>query len=109
VDIPQECMLINIFFFFYSLRFSLGFYSFLFAHPILIVKNSHWFKNENNKSDDLTDNELLNDINRTQSSSSLQVLKHQLGILSKLYRNELQVRQAGGIQSSGKEENLNSV
>jgi hypothetical protein len=72
---------------------SLGFYSFLFAHPILIVKNTHWF-NEKKSSDSLTDNDLLNDINRTQSSSSLQVLKHQLGILSKLYRNELQVRQS---------------
>ncbi len=79
---------------------SLGFYSFLFAHPILIVKNNHWF-NEKQSSDLLTDSELLNDINRTQSSSSLQVLKHQLGILSKLYRNELQVR-----QSVTKEDNI---
>jgi hypothetical protein len=83
VDIPQE-----------------WFYSFLFAHPILIVKNTHWF-NEKKSSDSLTDSELLNDINRTQSSSSLQVLKHQLGILSKLYRNELQVR-----QSVTKEDNI---
>ncbi len=85
---------------------SLGFYSFLFAHPILIVKNPQWF-NEKKNSDSLTDNDLLNDINRTQSSSSLQVLKHQLGILSKLYRNELQVRQSG--VNINKEENLNSV
>jgi len=84
----------------------LGFYSFLFAHPILIVKNPQWF-NEKKNSDSLTDNDLLNDINRTQSSSSLQVLKHQLGILSKLYRNELQVRQSG--VNINKEENLNSV
>jgi hypothetical protein len=73
VDIPQE-----------------WFYSFLFAHPILIVKNTHWF----NEKKSLTDPDLLNDINRTQSSSSLQVLKHQLNILSKLYRNELQIRQS---------------
>jgi len=52
-------------------------------------------------SDSLTDNDLLNDIKSTQSSSSLKVLKHQLGILSKLYRNELQVR-----QSVNKEENI---
>ncbi|CAF0937841.1 unnamed protein product [Rotaria sordida] len=77
VDVPQE-----------------WFYSFLFAHPILIVKNPHWFDEKKN-SDSLIDNDLLNDINRTQSSSSLHVLKHQLSILSKLYHNELQVRQAG--------------
>ncbi|CAF3025035.1 unnamed protein product [Rotaria sp. Silwood2] len=77
VDIPQE-----------------WFYSFLFAHPILIVKNPHWFDEKKN-SDSLIDNELVHDINRTQSSSSLHVLKHQLSILSKLYHNELQVRQAG--------------
>jgi len=83
VDLPQE-----------------WFYTFLFAHPILIVKNAHWF-NDKKSSDSLNDNDLLNDINRTQSSSSLQVLKHQLGILSKLYRNELQVR-----PSVNKEENV---
>ncbi|CAM4802181.1 unnamed protein product [Rotaria magnacalcarata] len=77
VDIPQE-----------------WFYSFLFAHPILIVKNPHWFDYKKS-SDSLIDNDLLNDVNRTQSSSSLQVLKHQLLILSKLYHNELQVRQPG--------------
>ncbi|CAF0924621.1 unnamed protein product [Adineta steineri] len=66
------------------------FYSFLFAHPILIVKNPQWFNDKKN-SDSLTDNDLLNNVNRTQSSSSLQVLKHQLGVLSKLYRNELQI------------------
>jgi len=90
----------------YFILLSLGFYSFLFAHPILIVKNPQWF-NEKKNSDSLTDNDLLNDINRTQSSSSLQVLKHQLGILSKLYRNELQVRQSG--VNINKEENLNYV
>ena len=66
----------------------------MFAHPILIVKNPHWF-DDKKTSDSLIDNDLLNDVNRTQSSSSLQVLKHQLLILSKLYHNELQVRQPG--------------
>jgi hypothetical protein len=79
--------------FVHILYLSIGFYSFLFAHPILIVKNTHWF-NEKKSSDSLTDTDFLNDVNRIQSSSSLQVLKHQLGILSKLYRNELQIRQS---------------
>jgi hypothetical protein len=95
--------------------FFVGFYTFLFAHPILIVKNPHWFNDKTN-STSLTDNDLLNDVNRTQSSSSLAVLKHQLVVLSKLYRNELQIRPAGVKQNSighekneNKEENLNSV
>ena len=75
-----------------SLSLSSGFYGFLFAHPILLVKNSHWF-NEKKSSDSLTDADFLNDINRTQAVGSLKVLKHQLAILSKLYRKELQFRQ----------------
>lgn len=57
------------------------------------MKNSHWF-NDKKSSDSLTDAEFLNDVNRTQSASSLQVLKRQLSILSKLYRKELQIRQS---------------
>ena len=72
-----------------------GFYLFLFAHPILIVKNPHWFTET--KSSDLS---IDNDMNRMQSSNSLQVLKYQLSILSKLYRNELQVRQPSANTSS---------
>ncbi|CAF0804073.1 unnamed protein product [Adineta ricciae] len=70
-DIPQE-----------------WFYSFLFAHPILIVKNPQWFNDKKFDSLDNTDTS-------NQSSNSIQVLKRQLHILSKLYRNELQVRQVG--------------
>ena len=87
VDIPQECKLndhvrpIHI-------SLSLGFYTFLFSHPSLIMKNPQWFT-EKNSSDTLNDNDLLHDV---QSSSSLAVLKHQLVVLSKLYRNELQPR-----------------
>ena len=65
--------------------FYLGFYTFLFSHPSLIMKNPQWFTEKNT----LNDNDLLNDV---QSSSSLAVLKHQLVVLSKLYRNELQSR-----------------
>lgn len=101
VDIPQECK--------HSISFRplsfieilpLGFYSFLFAHPILIVKNTHWF-NDKKSSNTLTDPDFINDITRTQSAGSLQVLKHQLAILSKLYRKELQIR-----QSNSKEETV---
>jgi hypothetical protein len=52
------------------------------------MKNPQWFTEKNN-SDTFNDNDLLNDV---QSSSSLAVLKHQLVVLSKLYRNELQAR-----------------
>jgi len=74
--------------------------------------------NDKTNSDSLTDNDLLNDISRTQSASSLAVLKHQLVVLSKLYRNELEVRQSGiniikqksfVDHMENKEENLNSV
>lgn len=77
VDIPQE-----------------WFYTFLFSHPSLIVKNPQWFA-EKHASDTLNDNDLLNDV---QSSSSLAVLKHQLVVLSKLYRNELQIRQSAPVK-----------
>jgi len=77
VDIPQE-----------------WFYTFLFSHPSLIIKNPQWFTEKNN-SDTLNDNDLLNDV---QSSSSLAVLKHQLVVLSKLYRNELQARQSAPVK-----------
>lgn len=49
------------------------------------MKNPQWFAEKNT----LSDSDLLGDV---QSSSSLAVLKHQLVVLSKLYRNELQVR-----------------
>jgi hypothetical protein len=49
------------------------------------MKNPQWFTEKNT----LNDNDLLNDV---QLSSSLAVLKHQLVVLSKLYRNELQSR-----------------
>ncbi|UJR37681.1 hypothetical protein I4U23_030376 [Adineta vaga] len=71
VDIPQE-----------------WFYTFLFSHPSLVMKNPQWFSDKNS-SDTLNETDLLNNV---QSSSSLAVLKHQLVVLSKLYRNELQVR-----------------
>ncbi|CAF0744716.1 unnamed protein product [Rotaria sordida] len=77
VDIPQE-----------------WFYTFLFTHPSLIIKNPQWFTEKNN-TDTLNDNDLLNDV---QSSSSLAVLKHQLVVLSKLYRNELQARQSAPVK-----------
>ncbi|CAF1185720.1 unnamed protein product [Adineta ricciae] len=72
VDIPQE-----------------WFYTFLFSHPSIIMKNPQWFADKNSSSDNLNDADLLNNV---QSSSSLAVLKHQLVVLSKLYRNELQAR-----------------
>lgn len=52
------------------------------------MKNPQWF---NEKSDALTfsDGDLLKDL---QTSNSLAVLKHQLFVLSKMYRNELQSR-----------------
>ncbi|CAF4108052.1 unnamed protein product, partial [Rotaria sp. Silwood1] len=50
------------------------FYTFLFSHPSLIIKNPQWFTEKTN-TDTLNDNDLLNDV---QSSSSLAVLKHQL-------------------------------
>jgi hypothetical protein len=71
-----------------SFSFS-GFYTFLFSHPSLITKNPQWFK------DTLNDTDLLNDV---QSSSSLAVLKHQLVVLSKLYRNELQSRESAPVK-----------
>ncbi|CAF1347847.1 unnamed protein product [Adineta steineri] len=74
VDIPQE-----------------WFYTFLFSHPSLITKNPQWFTEKNT----LNDNDLLNDV---QSSSSLAVLKHQLVVLSKLYRNELQTRESAPVK-----------
>ncbi|CAF0782418.1 unnamed protein product [Rotaria sp. Silwood1] len=77
VDIPQE-----------------WFYTFLFSHPSLIIKNPQWFTEKTN-TDTLNDNDLLNDV---QSSSSLAVLKHQLVVLSKLYRNELQARQSAPVK-----------
>ncbi|CAF2533376.1 unnamed protein product [Rotaria sp. Silwood2] len=77
VDIPQE-----------------WFYTFLFTHPSLIIKNPQWFTEKNNM-DTLNDNDLINDV---QSSSSLAVLKHQLVVLSKLYRNELQARQSAPVK-----------
>jgi hypothetical protein len=58
------------------------------------MKNPQWFTEKNN-SDTLNDNDLLNDV---QSSSSLAVLKHQLVVLSKLYRNELQPRQSAPVK-----------
>ncbi|CAF5195656.1 unnamed protein product [Rotaria magnacalcarata] len=77
VDIPQE-----------------WFYTFLFTHPSLIIKNSQWFSEKNN-CDTLNENDLLNDV---QSSSSLAVLKHQLVVLSRLYRNELQARASAAVK-----------
>jgi hypothetical protein len=103
VDIPQECkfhfFLIN----HLSNRFDLlGFYTFLFSHPSLIMKNPQWFTEKNT----LNDNDLLNDV---QSSSSLAVLKHQLVVLSKLYRNELQSRSSTSVKkgrsTGGKQDN----
>ncbi|CAF4657525.1 unnamed protein product, partial [Rotaria sp. Silwood1] len=70
------------------------FYTFLFSHPSLIIKNPQWFTEKTN-TDTLNDNDLLNDV---QSSSSLAVLKHQLVVLSKLYRNELQARQSAPVK-----------
>ena len=67
----------------------LGFYTFLFSHPSIIMKNPQWFADKNSSSDNLNDADLLSNV---QSSSSLAVLKHQLVVLSKLYRNELQAR-----------------
>ena len=64
------------------------------------MKNTHWF-NDKKSSNSLTDPDFINDITRTQSAGSLQVLKHQLAILSKLYRKELQIR-----QSNSKEETV---
>ena len=58
------------------------------------MKNPQWFS-EKNASDTLNDNDLLNDV---QSSGSLAVLKHQLVVLSKLYRDELQSRQSGPVK-----------
>jgi hypothetical protein len=85
VDIPQE-----------------WFYTFLFSHPSLIMKNPQWFTEKNT----LNDNDLLNDV---QSSSSLAVLKHQLVVLSKLYRNELEIRLSTSAKkrrsTSGKHDN----
>lgn len=49
------------------------------------MKNPQWFTEKNI----FNDNDLLGDV---QSSSSLAVLKHQLVVLSKLYRNDLQIR-----------------
>ena len=49
------------------------------------MKNPQWFTEKST----FNDNDLLGDV---QSSSSLAVLKHQLVVLSKLYRNELQAR-----------------
>jgi hypothetical protein len=89
VDIPQECKLFFYTKFFFSFFFFvLGFYTFLFSHPSLIIKNPQWFTEKSN-SNTFNDNDLLNDV---QSSSSLAVLKHQLVVLSKLYRDELQSR-----------------
>lgn len=64
------------------------FYTFLFSHPSLIINNPQWFT-EKNDAQTLSDNDFLNDV---QSSSSLAVLKHQLVVLSKMYRKELQAR-----------------
>jgi hypothetical protein len=69
--------------------FSQGFYAFLFAHPILIVKNPHWF-NMKSSADILNDHDWLNDT----STNTVHALKQQLVVLSKLYRNELQTRPA---------------
>jgi hypothetical protein len=55
------------------------------------MKNPQWFTEKNT----FNDNDLLNDV---QSSSSLAVLKHQLVVLSKLYRNELQSRPSTSIK-----------
>lgn len=82
------------FFLLYITYFFPGFYTFLFSHPSLIIKNPQWFTDKNN-SDTLNENDLLNDV---QSSSSLAVLKHQLVVLSKLYRNELQARQSAPVK-----------
>ena len=89
----------NVRFFFLEkiLRFQMnfsGFYTFLFSHPSLIMKNPQWFTEKSN-SDTLNDHNLLGDV---QSSSSLAVLKHQLVVLSKLYRNELQARQSASVK-----------
>jgi hypothetical protein len=58
------------------------------------MKNPQWFTEKNN-SDTFDNNDLINDV---QSSSSLAVLKHQLVVLSKLYRIELQPRQSAPVQ-----------
>jgi len=68
VDIPQD-----------------WFYTFLFSHPSLIIKNPQWFTDKNSSAD-------TNLLPNFQSSNSLAVLKHQLVVLSKTYRNQLQVR-----------------
>jgi hypothetical protein len=52
------------------------------------MKNPHWFTDKND-ADSFNDGDFLADV---QSSSSLAVLKHQLVVLSKLYRNQLQAR-----------------
>ena len=53
------------------------------------MKNPQWFT-EKNDSDTLHEDGSLTD---AQASSSLAVLKHQLVVLSKLYRKELQARE----------------
>lgn len=80
VDIPQE-----------------WFYTFLFSHPSIIIKNPQWFTNK-------SDADLLPDF---QSSNGLAVLKQQLVVLSKSYRNQLQVRSSKGTSNKKRQSTSN--
>lgn len=58
------------------------FYSFLFAHPILVVKNEHWFQ-------DTSMSDLVTNLN---ASTNLTTLKQQLTVIAKFYQNQLELR-----------------
>ncbi|CAF1306544.1 unnamed protein product, partial [Didymodactylos carnosus] len=59
------------------------FYTFLFAHPHLIIQNSHWFENNS-----VMDDQLFDESDST-TNQNLHVLKRQLVVLSKWYKKEL--------------------
>ena len=96
VDVPQECE--------WRVSWAIcpwlslaGFYTFLFSHPSLIIKNPHWFE-EKSHSDTSNGTDVLN---KLPSSSGLAVLKHQLLVLSKLYQSELQTRSSSPVKKRG--------